>query len=168
MPGQNASSGRIPRNRARPSTQPQGEETNNRDTEILLHPLSYRKQRPGTKTIGTQGGYPAESKSAKSKPQGASPKEAGPRVEPPPGSLKGGADRSTRARPLDRDAPIPDVMAIAAIFSRRTQTPAGSRRYDARTSRFCRCLLADMPTLAHSPWHARNGGSKLIGESRSQ
>jgi hypothetical protein len=68
VPGQNASSGSIPQNRARlpfpaPNLQalparPKGEQKNNRDTKILLIPLSFRKQRPEPQTIGTQGGTP--------------------------------------------------------------------------------------------------------------
>ena len=90
MPGQNASSGSIPQNRARLpfpapnlqalSAQPKGKEKNNRDTEILLIPLSLRKQRSEPPNNRDTEGYPAESKRARSEPRG----------EPQGGSLEGG------------------------------------------------------------------------------
>ena len=89
MPGQIASSGGIPRNRTRPSfptpnpqvlpTRSKGEDRNNRDTEILFMPLSYRKHRPATQNNRDTGAY--------SRRQQSSQVEA-PRVELPAASLK--------------------------------------------------------------------------------
>ena len=118
MPGQNASSGGIPRNRtcaSFPTPNPQvlptrskGQDRNNRDTEILFMPLSYRKHRPATQNNRDTGGVlpqkakqpgrSPESGIASRKPQGGSPRVAAPRVESPPGSPKEGLPSQASAQ----------------------------------------------------------------------